>query len=266
MLKNKVILVTGSTNGIGEAIAAQCIEHGAKVMLHGRSQENAERAVKKYGTENAAYIIADLENDFTAAAQVVEATVKQFGRIDGIVNNAGRSPRHTIDTVTQEKFDNIVALNLRAPLFVIQAAVKYFRQQGGGAVVNIGSINAHTGQADLLAYSITKGGLMTMTRNLANALASEKIRVNQLNVGWTMTANESRIKESEGFAKDWETKLPPTYAPSGQLLRPADIAHHAVFWLSSVSAPANGVVYELEQYPVVGRNLINELPLEMFKK
>ena len=267
LLENKIVLVTGSTTGIGAGIAKQCIAAGAKVMIHGRNEERARELCDILGKEETAYCIADLmDADNAELTYLIESTVKTFGRIDCLINNAGRSPRNDIDTLTMDKFDWVMRLNLRAPLFLTQAAVKAFRRQGqGGTVVNIGSINAYCGQSDLLAYSITKGGLMTMTRNLGNALGRENIRVNQINVGWTITDNESKIKQGEGYAKNWEHKIPPTYAPSGKLLRPEDIARHAVFWASDASAPANAVVHELEQYPVVGRNLINEIPLELFK-
>ncbi len=267
LLKDKVVLVTGSTTGIGAAIAKQCITEGAKVMIHGRDEARAREMIQILGKDNAAYFIGDLAvQDASVCHRLVEATVKQYGRIDSLINNAAKSPRNTIDTITEEKFDWIYCLDIRSPLFLSQAAVKAFRKQGqGGTIVNIGSINAYCGQSDLLGYAIAKGGLMTMTRNLGNALGAENIRVNQLNVGWTLTENESAIKEGEGFPKNWEAKIPKTYAPSGRLLRPEDIARHAVFWASSASAPANGVVCEVEQYPVIGRNLINEIPLAIFK-
>ena len=267
LLRDKVVLITGSTTGIGRSIARLCLAEGARVMIHGRNEQRARELCAEFNDQQAAYVIADLmEADLATMQGLVDATVKQFGRIDSLINNAGRSPRHTIDDVTPDQFDAIIRLNLRAPLFLTQAAVRAFRQQKtGGTVVNIGSINAYCGQADLLAYSITKGGLMTLTRNLGNALGKEKIRINQLNVGWTVTENESQIKQGEGFPHNWEEKIPLTYAPSGRLLRPEEVAQHAVFWASDVSAPANGVVCELEQYPIVGRNLINELPLDVFK-
>ena len=266
LLEGKVVLVTGSTNGIGVAIASRCVAAGAKVMIHGRDEDRAAALSQSLGEGNAAYVTADLSDldVHSLADKLVGATLQKFGRLDCLINNAGKSPRGDIDSVTAEEFDRIVRLNLRAPLFLTQAAVKAFRQQGQGSVVNIGSINALCGQADLLPYSITKGGLMTLTRNLGNALGKEKIRVNQLNVGWTLTPNESKIKQGEGFPEDWEGNIPETYAPSGRLLRPDDIAQHAVFWASDASAPANGVVYELEQYPMT-RNLLNEIPLDVFK-
>lgn len=267
LLKDKVVLVTGSTTGIGAAIARQCVAEGAKVMLHGREEVRAQALVKELGEKNAAYFMGDLAvADTTICRQLIAATVERFGRIDSLVNNAAKSPRNDIDTITEEKFDWIYYLDIRSPLFLSQAAIKEFRKQkSGGTIVNIGSINAYCGQADLLGYAIAKGGLMTMTRNLGNALGHENIRVNQLNVGWTLTENESLIKEGEGFPKNWEEKIPRTYAPSGRLLRPEDIARHVVFWASAASAPANGVVCEVEQYPVIGRNLINEIPLSVFR-
>lgn len=265
LLKDNVVLVTGSTNGIGTAIATRCIAEGAYVMLHGRNEERAKALSDKLG-DRAEYVIGDLTNT-AGLSHLVEKTVAQFGAIHSLINNAGQSPRSDIDITTPELFDWVTALNLKAPLFLSQAAIRFFRQQKtGGTIVNIGSINAYCGQTDLLAYAITKGGLMTMTRNLGDALSNENIRVNQLNVGWTLTPNESKIKQGEGFPDDWEKAIPKHFAPSGKLLRPEQIAAHTVFWASDESAPVTGQVCEVEQYPVIGRNLINTIPLEVFEQ
>lgn len=265
LLENKIVLVTGSTTGIGAAIVEECVREGAKVMVHGRDERRAQQMVAELGTGHVSYFLEDL-TEAGVCDHLMDALIQQFGRIDVLINNAGLSPRDDIDSLTGDKFDWLVRLNLRAPLFLSQRAIKHFRiQQSGGTIVNIGSINAHCGQDDLLSYSITKGGLMTMTRNLGNALGSENIRVNQLNVGWTLTENESKLKQNEGFPEDWEKTIPEIFAPRGTLLRPVEIARHAVFWASDRSAPANGVVYELEQYPTIGRNLISALSLNIFK-
>ena len=92
------------------------------------------------------------------------------------------------------------------------------------------------------------------------------IRINQLNVGWTLTKNEAALKEEQGFPADWEQYIPKTFAPSGRLVRPEEVAAHAVYWASEQSMPASGQVYEVEQYPVIGRNLINTIPLDIFPK
>ena len=252
LLENKVVLVTGSTTGIGEASARRAAAEGARVMVHGRDEDRA-RAVSREIGEGAASVVADL-TDPDVPAMLVEETIERFGRLDGLVNNAALTTRGTLETTDVRLFDRIMAVNLRAPLLLIQAALPYFRRQGGGVVLNIGSINALGGEPNLLPYSLSKGGLMTLTRNLSSALAEEHIRVNQLNVGWTLTENEQKLKTKEGFPEDWEARLPAAYAPSGRIFRPEEIAAHAAFWLSDAAGPVSGAVYEIEQYPMIGRN------------
>ncbi len=252
LLEDRVILVTGSTTGIGEATARRCVAEGARVMVHGRDPDRAQAVCRDLGPA-AAYVLGDL-GDPQVCRQVVAATVERFGRIDGVVNNAALTTRSNLETTDPATFDRIIGVNLRAPLLIIREAVPHFRRQGRGVVVNIGSINALSGEPNLLAYSAAKGGLMTLSRNLANALADQGIRVNHLNVGWVATPNEIALKEREGLPKGWQHRVPPEYAPIGRLLAPEEVAAHVVFWLSDESAPANGVVYELEQYCLIGRN------------
>jgi NAD(P)-dependent dehydrogenase (short-subunit alcohol dehydrogenase family) len=125
-------------------------------------------------------------------------------------------------------------------------------------VLNIGSINAYSGESNLLPYSISKGGLMTLSRNLADALCYDGIRVNHFNVGWVLTPNEYEQKIADGLPENWPQKLEPQYAPSGRIMAPEDIATAAVYWLSDESRPISGSVLELEQYPVIGRNPVKK--------
>ena len=252
-LLDKIVLVTGSTTGIGEATARLCVAEGARVMVHGRDEARAQALCAQLG-DRSAYVIADLAHA-DGPGEVVRATVAHFGTLDAVVNNAAVTTRSNLDTTDAALFDWIVAINLRAPMLVIQAAVEEFRRRGAGVVLNVGSINALAGEPNLLAYSAAKGGLQTMSRNLANALAVEQIRVNHLNVGWVTSANEIALKQSEGMAPGWEERVPVEYAPFGHLLTPAQVAHHIVFWISDESFPANGCVYELEQYSMIGRNV-----------
>lgn len=256
MLNNKVVLITGSTTGIGEATARKCVAEGARVVIHGRREEEARQICGELNASRetvAAYVIADLV-DAGNCERIIQTAIDNFGQLDGLINNAASTARSNIDTTTPEFFDKIMAINLRAPLFLVQAAMPHFRQQGNGTVLNIGSINALSGEPNLLAYSASKGALQTMTRNLANAHATEKIRFNQLNVGWVTSENEIALKISEGLAEDWYKNVPPEYAPFGRLQTPEQIASHAVFWISDQSYPANGVVYEVTQHSPYGRN------------
>ena len=245
LLSDKVVLVTGSTTGIGEAIARRCVAEGARVMVHGRDEARARRVTDDLG-------------DAGAADAVVEAVVSGFGRIDALVNNAALTTRSNLETSDAAMFERVMHVNLRAPLLLTRAAVPEMRRQGGGVVLNIGSVNALCGEPNLLVYSMSKGGLQTMTRNLASTLAADQIRVNQLNVGWTLTDNERELKQEEGLPDQWWTDLPEAWAPYGRIFMPDEIAAHAVFWLSDAAGPVNGTVYEIEHFPMVGRNPAKE--------
>lgn len=250
LVKDKVILVTGSTTGIGEATARRCASEGASVVVNGRNEKRAREVAGEIG---GVPCIGDL-GDPAFAAELVEAVVSEFGRIDGIVNNAALLTRSNLESTTAAVFDRIISVNLRAPLLIIRAALPHFRRQGGGVVVNVGSINALCGEPNLLAYSVSKGGLVTLTRNLADAHAAEGIRINNINVGWTLSENERKLKIEEGLGEGWENRIPKQFAPSGRIFTTDEIAAHIVFWLSDEAGPVSGAVFEVEQYPMVGRN------------
>ncbi len=222
-------------------------------MVQGRDEMRAQAVCRELG-DRSTYVIADLAAS-ASAEMIVRETVHSFGRIDVLVNNAAVTTRSNLETTDSAMFDRIIAINLRAPMLLIRAAVNDFDLHGGGTVVNIGSVNALAGEPNLLAYSASKGGLQTLTRNLANALATRKIRVNQLNVGWVTSPNEVALKQREGMKPGWETRVPSEYAPFGRLLTPEQVAEHIVFWASDDSYPANGCIYELEQYSNIGRNV-----------
>jgi NAD(P)-dependent dehydrogenase (short-subunit alcohol dehydrogenase family) len=136
---------------------------------------------------------------------------------------------------------------------LIQAALPQLKI-AHGCVLNIGSINAHSGQANLLDYSISKGALQTLSRNLANAHAADRVRVNHLNVGWVLTQREYEHQIEHGMAPDWPDNVPPQFAPWGRLMMPEEIANAAVYWLGDESRPISGSVVDLEQYSLMGRN------------
>jgi NAD(P)-dependent dehydrogenase (short-subunit alcohol dehydrogenase family) len=247
-LKDKVILVTGSTTGIGEGMARIFAREGARVMIHGTREEAARRLAAEIG-EKASFVIGPLD-DPQVPARLIAATIARFGRIDGLVNNAAATTRGNLAA----EFDRLIGINVKAPFLLIQAALPHFRKQGGGRVLNIGSINSYCGEPNLFAYSISKGALTTLTRNLADAYGAEGLRVNQLNVGWTLTPNEYDLKKKEGLPDDWPTKLPKVFAPSGRLLSPEDVAWAALYFLSDEAPLVNGCILDFEQYPVIGRN------------
>lgn len=252
-LKKRTIIVTGASSGIGWAIAQAVYAEGANVMLQGMNISALSEKAAQLG-ERAQWVAADLA-DLAAIDRITEATMDAFGAIDGLVNNAGLFPRSNIETDMPSQFDSVFHVNARAPLMLAQRLVQNCRaRKAPGAIVNIGSINAYCGAEMILIYSMSKGALMTMTRNLGDALGEDQIRVNQLNVGWTLTEGEIGVQRASGAPDDWYKNINKLAAPRGTLLTPAEIASHVVFWLCDASIPVTGSVYEVEQYPVIGRN------------
>jgi len=256
MFEGRVVLVTGSSSGIGLAAARMAQENGARVFVHGSVAEKVTAAAGALGVPS---LVCDLARP-EAGVELVEAVLDAYGRIDAVVNNAGIFPRAGLDETDLAIFERIFAVDARSPLFICQRAVKAFRtQKSAGTIVNIGSVNSYSGQPDLLPYSMAKGALMTLTRNLGDALGPEGIRVNQLNVGWTLTETEIETQRVAGRKDDWHRNVPPLFAPSGGILSPEMVAEHVMFWLSDRSAPVTGQVYEVEQFPLIGRQVMSRM-------
>ena len=157
--------------------------------------------------------------------------------------------RGDLEHIAVARWDTIMAVNLRAPFILLQEAIAPMRARGGGSVINIGSILAYVGEPKLGAYSVSKGGLMTLTKNAASLLNRDRIRVNQINVGWTLTEGERRVKrEQEGKSDDWVEEAIAT-RPFGRMLVPLDIARAAAYFASNASECVTGSVLDLEQYP-----------------
>lgn len=252
-LKDKVIIITGSCTGIGKAIAVRSVAEGAKVVIHGLEKEWGEEVTTSLGQQNAVLHIEDITSE-GAAQRLVDLAIKTFGKLDAIVNNAAivaSSNLHTTDAALLRK---VIEVNTVAPFSLIKAALPHLTRQKG-SVLNIGSVNAFSGEPNLFAYSVSKGALMTLTQNLGDTLFREEgVRVNQINPGWVLTENEAIRKRQHGLADDWYKDLPNVYAPAGRIIWPAEIAAAAIYWLSDESGPISGQVMTLEQYPFIGRN------------
>jgi NAD(P)-dependent dehydrogenase (short-subunit alcohol dehydrogenase family) len=250
-LQDQVILITGSTTGIGAAMARRYIAEGARVILHGRDAQRGEALRAELGSHHAAFCCGDLA-DAAYPEQLATAALQCFGNIDALINNAALTTRAHLTETDAVFLDRMLAVNLRAPLLLIRALLPALKKSEG-CVLNIGSVLAYCGQANLLAYSISKGALLTMTRNLADTLGPDKVRINQMNVGWTLTENEYHTKIADGLLENWPDNLPLYAAPSGKLITPEQIAEAALYWVSPASRPISGTVFETEQYPVIGR-------------
>ena len=249
-LTGKVTLITGASSGIGFGIAEHFATLGAAVIVHAHHQDGAQAAAARLEAAGHACtaVAADLR-DVDACRQMMHAAIAWKGGLDVLVNNAGMTNRGYLEDAPVELWDEIMAVNLRAPFICLQEAVKSMKTRGGGSIVNIGSVNAYVGAPKLGPYSVSKGGLMTLTRNAASALNRYHIRVNQLNVGWTLTEGEDRVQRRDGKGDEWLAQATAT-RPFGRLLTPHDIALAAAYFASDESALVTGGVLDMEQMPI----------------
>lgn len=259
-LREKVIVVTGSTTGIGKAIAKRCLEEGASVIIHGIELDLAEKVSTDLDPERERTEISTADLADPDAPRVIrEITLGRFGKIDGLVNNAACVGSGNVISTSREDFDRFLEVNTKAPFFLIQELLDDLRVTKG-SVVNIGSVNAYCGEPDLLPYSISKGALMTLTRNLGDVLHRQySVRVNQVNPGWILTENEQIRKREQGLPEDWPKRLSDQFAPSGRIFDPAEIAAVVIYLLAAESGPVSGSIFDIEQHPMIGRNPPKEI-------
>ena len=249
-LENRIAVITGSGAGMGEGIARLFASEGASVVVSDKNEVTGAAVAAGIAKDGGRAIFqrADVSIEADCHA-LIAATVANYGRIDVLVNNAGISPRGNIENTSAEVWDRIFATNVRGAFLCMREAIAHMKQQRSGAIINIGSVNAYIGEPKLMAYSASKGALMTLTKNTAGYLNQYGIRVNQLNPGWTLTPNEHRVKLEEGKGETWVAEATCT-RPFGRLLSPRDVALAALYFASDESQCITGSVVDLEQYPV----------------
>lgn len=248
---NKVAVITGGTQGLGAATAMQFAKSGAAgIVICGRNATKgnsvAEDIKKQTGVE-VLFVIADLEKVEDCRNVITEAD-KIFGRVDVLVNVAGITDRGNLLDTTPELFDRMFAINTRAPFFLMQDAAKLMiRDSIEGTIVNIGSASAMAGQPFIAPYCASKGALSTLTKNSAYGLMRNRIRVNQLNLGWMASDGEDRTqREYHGADPDWLEKAAAAQ-PFGRLIDPKEVAQAIVFLASSDSGMMTGSVIHYDQ-------------------
>ena len=231
-LNGRVAIVTGGNGGIGLAMAKGLAEAGAAVLVAGRSAEKNERAVGEIvaGGGQAASLVADLLDE-SSGARLVEEAVAGFGRLDILVNNAGINIRKRPEEYTLAEWHSVLDSNLTSAFLCSRAAYPELKRNGGGKVVNIGSMTSLFGGAHLGPYGASKGGVMQLTRSLAVAWAADNIQVNAILPGWIDTDLTERARaEIPGLN---ERVLART--PAARWGAPAELAGIAVFLAGGAS-------------------------------
>ena len=245
-LKDKVIVVTGSTKGIGAAIAKMCAAEGAKVVVSGRKIEDGEAIVKSIRDNGgeAVFIRCDVSR-VDECRHLMDETVKLYHRIDGLVNNAGIFPRvHMLD-VDEETYNRVMETNIKGAFFCTQNALRYMVNQNSGSIVNIGSTHWAMGGVTQAVYSLSKGAMHTMTRHVAQHFCRKGIRSNWISVGWVISEGEMDLTVSEGHDMEYLNSLLPRVMPSGRFQTGEDIAYACVYLLSDESTQVTGTDIEV---------------------
>ena len=247
-MDGKVCVVTGATQGLGAAIARRLAAAGAAgVIITGRNMQRGDavaRDIASHGTQ-AHFIRADFGR-VEDCRHVIAETDRLFGRIDVLVNAGALTDRGTILDTTPELFDRMFAVNVRGPYFLMQDAIKLMIRAGTqGAICNIGSISGLAGQPFINAYCASKGALTTLTANTAFSVMGNRIRVNQLNIGWMASDNERALQAAAG-GPDWEAEA-AARLPFGRLIDPDEAARAVNFLVSADAGLMTGAIVNFDQ-------------------
>lgn len=241
-LRAKRVIVTGGGSGIGEALVEAFVAQGAEVAFLDIAQDASLTLIERL-TPLAAYVplfrrcdLTDLD-DLSRALAEMEAAL---GGVDVLVNNAGNDDRHTINDVTPAYWDERVNVNLRHLFFAAKAVVPVMKRQGGGVILNFGSISWHLGLADLVIYQTCKAAIEGMTRGLARDLGHDNIRVNTIVPGNVETPRQQKWYTPEGEAEIVSAQC------LGKRIQPSDVAALAVFLAASDARLCTGHNYWID--------------------
>ncbi|MFN8619114.1 MAG: glucose 1-dehydrogenase [Chloroflexota bacterium] len=233
----KGVLVTGGAMGIGRGIAAGFAREGANVAIADVSREAAEKTAAEItarGAGRAIVTVGDVSSAADAQRMVAE-TIAALGRLDVLVNNAGIQPMtwyYRVEDTPEEVWDRILGVNLKGMFLMSKYAIPEIRKQGGGAIVNMASVQGLQSMPGVPSYAASKGGVLSLTRNMALDYARENIRVVAICPG-TIDSEMVRISaRAEGGDEEANVQRYGAVHPIGRIGRPEDIANAALFLAS----------------------------------
>jgi NAD(P)-dependent dehydrogenase (short-subunit alcohol dehydrogenase family) len=236
-LAGRVAIVTGAASGIGRASAAAFAREGARVVAVDVDPRLAQESFEGEVVFEPANVANEAE-----VKRVVDRTIGRWGHVDILFNNAGVVLVKPLDQTTEEDWDRLMGVNLKAVFFAIKHAVPHMRRAGGGVILNSGSIGSITGQVGTPAYIASKGAVALLTKSLALDYGRDNIRVNCLCPGITDTP---MLREHMGYGAIGEANIRKRLArvPLGAILKPEDLARAALYLVSDESAGVTGITH-----------------------
>lgn len=241
LLADRTAVVTGGAQGLGFAIARRFIDEGARVVIADLDIDVTRAAAAQLGgPENDGVAVAEC-CDVTSAEQVqqlIDATVRRFGRLDIMVNNAGITRDATLRRMTEEQFDEVIAVHLKGTWNGTRSAAAVMREQGSGAIINMSSISGKVGLVGQTNYSAAKAGIVGLTKTAAKELAHLGVRVNAIAPGLIRSAMTEAMPQ-----RIWDAKL--AEVPMGRAGEPDEVAKVAVFLASDLSSYMTGTTLEV---------------------
>jgi 3-oxoacyl-[acyl-carrier protein] reductase len=241
-LKDKNILVTGASRGIGKAIAEEMGKAGARVAVHyARSKKEAEKVATEIGN-NSKIFGANLENP-EECEKLFADVVKEFGHIDVLVNNAGVAIISPLESKKWiEDWDRTMAINLRSTGIISRLAIQHFRTRGGGKIINIASRAAYRGDtAEYLAYAASKGGIVSLTKSIARGFGKDNIVCFVLAPGWVRTDMAKEAMDQDEYGEEFIMQG----IALNRLTEPRDIAPIATLLASGLADHATGTTIDI---------------------
>jgi NAD(P)-dependent dehydrogenase (short-subunit alcohol dehydrogenase family) len=262
-LDGKIAVVTGSTQGLGEAVAHLFVDRGASgIIITGRNADRGAKVKAALEAKGAKVVFVQGElSNIADVRKIMAACDKEFGKIDALVNAGASTDRDTIWDATPEQFDAMFAINVRAPYFLIQDALQLMKKsKTRGTIVNILSMSGHGGQSFIATYCASKAALTGITRNTAASVLKTRIRVNGLNIGWMDSPGEDRImKTYHGADVDWLKKA-EAGRPVGRLIKPDEVARTVGYLSSDESGLMTGSIIDFDQQVLGAGNAGMETP------
>ena len=245
-LKDKVIVISGGTKGVGRAFAEVAGREGAKVVIGGRDEKAGKEALRNIRTfgSDGIFVYCDLLK-VDDCRNLFKIAFERFGKIDGFFNYAGVTPVSPLDTCDEETFDWVMDVNFKAAFFCCQEALKYMRMNNGGSIVLTGSAHAWGGQKDRAAYACSKGVLRILMEHIAHQYATEQIRCNYLTLGWTPTEGEVALRNSLGETEADLRKRAAEILPMGRMCERNDYMEALIYLMSDSSSMMTGSTFRV---------------------